>query len=218
MSIRSTLLASSLALIVWACSANPERAETETASSELQQEGAVAEETEASDAPKDTEPKPDTATADEDVSGSAEKRTDEQVGDDGEKKTLLAKIDADSTDSGSSEAAATTPEFRLSNGKTEITGEVAEDAIRSELDRRTDKIRRCFERDLARNPALAGKVVIEFELQAAGRVLSSRVSESTVAAAGVGRCITEVVRRVRFPTPGPSGRATIVHTFIFELN
>lgn len=59
--------------------------------------------------------------------------------------------------------------------------------------------RRCYDAGLARNPSLAGKVVVEFTILADGRVSGAKKSESSLSDAAVDACIVRVVSQLRFP-------------------
>ena len=79
--------------------------------------------------------------------------------------------------------------------------------------RRAVLIRRCYERRLKRQPKLAGKLELQFEIGADGRVKSASVDRDTLSDPSVGRCAVAAIKRWRFP----AGNAiTLVYPFVFR--
>ncbi|MEM7677650.1 MAG: AgmX/PglI C-terminal domain-containing protein, partial [Myxococcota bacterium] len=71
------------------------------------------------------------------------------------------------------------------------------------------------ERELGRNPTLAGKVTVEFTIVERGTVSNARAAENTTGSPAVASCVTAAVRRFRF-RPGPEGGSvTFRYPFVF---
>jgi len=76
-------------------------------------------------------------------------------------------------------------------------------------------IQACYERELRRNPTLAGKVTIEFTIQPRGNVTDVKVTNNSTGDAAVGACVANTVQRFRF-NPGPDGGSvTFSYPFVF---
>jgi TonB family protein len=80
---------------------------------------------------------------------------------------------------------------------------------------RIGAIRACYERELKRNPTLAGKVTIQFTIELQGNVSAVRVVENTTRDEAVGSCVANAVQRFRF-NPGPQGGSvSFSYPFVF---
>ena len=80
-------------------------------------------------------------------------------------------------------------------------------AIRSDL-------RTCYERELAKDPTLEGRVVVRFVLEPSGDVGEVTTPENLVAPA-VGACVAEVVRARKF-APHEAGRIVVSYPLVFQ--
>ena len=84
------------------------------------------------------------------------------------------------------------------------------------IKRRLGAIKACYERELRRNPTLAGKVTIEFTIQPVGTVSGVKVKANTTGDDAVGKCVANAVSRFRF-RPGPEGGSvTFAYPFVFS--
>jgi TonB family protein len=72
----------------------------------------------------------------------------------------------------------------------------------------------CYERELKRDPQLAGKVEIEFTIGADGSVEDARVAQNRMGSGEVGNCIVGRILRWKFPKPS-GGSVTVNFPFIF---
>ena len=69
---------------------------------------------------------------------------------------------------------------------------------------------------LVKDPALEGRVVIQFTIGASGKVPVSLVQESTLADAQVAQCIAKAVKRWTFPKPDGGGNVIVTYPFVLE--
>ena len=76
---------------------------------------------------------------------------------------------------------------------------------------------RCYEKELMRNPELAGKVTLEWVVDINGRVQkgSARIQASTFRSSAVERCLIRVIYRLKFPKPD-GGQCVIRYPFVFN--
>jgi TonB family protein len=104
--------------------------------------------------------------------------------------------------------------IQSSDPSTAGSGQLDQQSLRSALRRRQGEIERCYERALAQNPNLRGRVVVQFTVGAGGRVVDARLAENTVNDE-VGNCIVGRVRRWRFDEP-QGGEASVAIPYILE--
>lgn len=91
---------------------------------------------------------------------------------------------------------------------------------RQQIDRvvraHSQRLRRCYERELNRNPAAAdgGKVVVQFTIDKRGEVTSARIASSTMKIRTIEQCIVAEVRRLRFPAA--DAPSFVTYPFLFS--
>ena len=78
------------------------------------------------------------------------------------------------------------------------------------------QIRTCYERELARNPSLSGKITVKFVIAKDGQVSTSNSAHSTLGSAPAEECIHGHFRRMRFPPPRGGGIAVIRYPLVFN--
>jgi len=76
-------------------------------------------------------------------------------------------------------------------------------------------LRRCYERALAVNPGLEGRVLVRFVIGADGRVTSAEVAESTLNDSSVESCLLAEFRRMEFPPPQGGGVVMVNYPLVF---
>ena len=77
------------------------------------------------------------------------------------------------------------------------------------------RIKRCYERELARDPTLRGTVRVEFTIMPDGQVVAVNATENSVSPV-VGECVVEVLDALTF-SPGPVGGSVRYRfPFVFE--
>lgn len=112
------------------------------------------------------------------------------------------------------EAVAVRATVRTSRPQTAGTGELDQSNLRSVIRRRQSDIQRCYERGLASDPELRGRVEIQFTVGRGGAVTEASLRTNEVGDA-VGSCIVGRVRRWRFEEP-QGGPAVVRFPFILE--
>jgi TonB family protein len=75
-------------------------------------------------------------------------------------------------------------------------------------------LRACYQQGLARDPDLAGTVVLRFDVDAGGSVQNLSVSRSTLASPEVAQCVLQIFARIPFPRP--EGRTTVTYPLTFR--
>jgi TonB family protein len=112
---------------------------------------------------------------------------------------------------------------RAVKGKTELgsggdiggSGDFDAALVVAMIKKRIGAIRACYEKELRRNPTLAGKVTIEFTIQPQGNVTGVKVAANSTGDDNVGVCVKNAVGSFRF-NPGPDGGSvSFSYPFVF---
>jgi hypothetical protein len=90
-------------------------------------------------------------------------------------------------------------ELRCGRGDRSGGGCLDKEIVRRVVRQHRNEVRFCYERALAARPTLSGRVLTQFMIADSGRVLMSRVAESSLADGDVAECIAAAVRRWEFP-------------------
>jgi TonB family protein len=101
-------------------------------------------------------------------------------------------------------------------GEPLMTGPIDKEVIRRIIRRHLGTVKYCYEKALATNPELQGRVVVQFTIAATGQVENAQVQRSTLGHRGVERCVTTAVGRWLFPKPRGGGIAIISYPFVFR--
>ena len=97
-------------------------------------------------------------------------------------------------------------------------GALPKEVIQKVINDSKKKIRYCYEKALAREPSLAGRVGIRFIIAADGRVAKAQVDDSTIGSVAVEKCMLRVIRRMKFPNPAGGGIVEVRYPFIFKVS
>ncbi len=95
------------------------------------------------------------------------------------------------------------------------TGEFDAKLVTAEVKKRISAIKICYETQLRKNPALAGKVTVQFTIEQSGTISKANATENTTNDPAVAACVVDAVKRFRF-NPGPEGGSvTYSYPFVF---
>lgn len=95
-----------------------------------------------------------------------------------------------------------------------MVGTMDKDVIRRIVRAHMHEIRECYNLGLAKDPALAGKIAIEFTIGPSGKVERSVAKDlSGLADPEVPKCIAEAIATWTFPEPRSGGRVTVSYPF-----
>jgi outer membrane biosynthesis protein TonB len=111
-------------------------------------------------------------------------------------------------------AAKVKPRLRAEAESMAGSGSLSKDKIREVIDRRKKDIERCYERELAKDPGLKGRLEIKWTIGEEGTVTQADVGENDLGSA-VAACSKGVVRRWRFAKPD-GGSITVSKVFILD--
>lgn len=101
-------------------------------------------------------------------------------------------------------------------GMARVNGYLSAEQINRVVRANQAAIRYCYEVEVQRQPNLRGRVEINWRINLAGSVTTSRVARSTLRNPRVEGCIVRQVRRWRFPQPD-GGEVNVTYPFIFGV-
>ncbi len=82
-----------------------------------------------------------------------------------------------------------------------VMGKLPPEVVTRIMRQRFGAFRMCYERELAVNPTVQGKVVVRFEIDSTGAVKTMMDNGSDIKSQNVIQCVLAQVRRMSFPTP-----------------
>lgn len=94
-------------------------------------------------------------------------------------------------------------------------GTVDREAVARVINSHLNEVHGCYERALLKDPGLAGKVVLEWTIGPAGRVVAAKTKSSTLRNASVEACILSSLKSWTFPAP-KGGVVIITYPFLFN--
>ncbi|MFH1810772.1 MAG: VIT domain-containing protein [Pseudomonadota bacterium] len=105
---------------------------------------------------------------------------------------------------------------RVMAGQVVVQGSLDKEVIRRVIQDKLAQVKACYQRELAREPELAGRVVLEFVVGEDGKVQSARVVETTLNSAAVEICLTKKATAWRFPAVKGGGTVIVRYPFMFK--
>ncbi len=106
--------------------------------------------------------------------------------------------------------------YKVEVGRTITKGCLTASQVARVIGRVQSQAKYCYEKEINRNPDLAGKVTTRMEVNAAGGVSWVRVMNSTLGDSNVEKCLIRVMQRMRFPKCQGGGTAEITYPWIFK--
>lgn len=100
-------------------------------------------------------------------------------------------------------------------GSQEATGKLEAAAIKAVMNKNASGFKYCYERSLAKNPSLQGKVTISFTIGTKGTVTRAEVKGTSLDDAEVEKCILNRMKKLRFPKP-KGGAVKVSYPLIFK--
>jgi hypothetical protein len=97
-----------------------------------------------------------------------------------------------------------------------ILGALDKSLIDAVIKRNMNQIRYCYQRELTKNPSLAGKITVKFVIAKDGTVSSATTKASTMNSPAVESCINGRFQRFQFPEPKGGGIVIVSYPFIFS--
>ena len=104
---------------------------------------------------------------------------------------------------------------RIRSGKPTVMGSMPKEIIQRIIRRSMGQYKYCYEKELVKQPSLAGKLNVKFVIDKLGAVKTATIKSSTMNNKKVEDCVSKVTRRLRFPST--SGGIVIVnYPFVFK--
>lgn len=94
-------------------------------------------------------------------------------------------------------------------------GTIDKEAVAKAINAHLHEVSSCYERALLKEPGLAGKIVLEWQITTAGSVGFAKTKSSTMRSSAVEQCILASLKTWRFP---PAKGAGVVITYPFMFN
>jgi len=104
---------------------------------------------------------------------------------------------------------------RASARSVSVQGSIDREAVAKVVNAHLQEVRGCYERALLREPALAGKVVLEWTISLAGKVTTAKTKSSTLKSSAVEACILQSLKSWQFP-PAKGGIVIVSYPFLFN--
>ena len=102
--------------------------------------------------------------------------------------------------------------------RVQLKGCLKPTTVRRVLSRYQSQARYCYEKELTRNPNLAGKVTAEFVIGPTGSVMQSKIQSTTLQNSNVEKCLLRSVSKMKFPACQGGGNAYVTYPWIFQTN
>jgi TonB family protein len=104
----------------------------------------------------------------------------------------------------------------IGTGAPVILGSLDKEIIRRVIRDNIAQVRYCYEKELVREPGLAGKVGVKFVIGAQGMVQTAQVAETSLNNKNVESCVLTRVKSWVFPKPKGGGIVIVTYPFIFK--
>ncbi|MEO1270401.1 MAG: AgmX/PglI C-terminal domain-containing protein, partial [Myxococcota bacterium] len=101
-------------------------------------------------------------------------------------------------------------------GSPAVKGSLSKEIIRRVIRRHIREVKYCYEQQLIKNKALAGRVVMKFTISATGRVAGAAPVSNSTGSGAVASCVAGKVRRWVFPQPKGGGIVVVTYPFVFS--
>ncbi len=97
-----------------------------------------------------------------------------------------------------------------------ILGALDRSLIDEVVKRHMAQIRYCYQRELTKDPTLAGKIVVRFTIAKDGSVSAASVKTTTMNNSAVESCVSGRFLRMQFPQPKGGGIVIVSYPFLFS--
>jgi Ca-activated chloride channel homolog len=105
---------------------------------------------------------------------------------------------------------------RIYQARATVSGSLDTVIIKRIVRNHLNEVRHCYNQGLVSDPTLGGRVVIEFVIDAVGKVTSAVVGSSELGDVKVGQCIAAAVKRWTFPKSQGGGPVVVRYPFLLS--
>lgn len=106
---------------------------------------------------------------------------------------------------------------RVVTGPVSIEGELDKETVRRYIQSRLDQIRFCYQKEVQRQPDLAGQIKAEWIILPTGSVARVQITQSSLNSSAVESCVVSRIQTWRFPSPKGGGTVRVSYPFIFKV-
>jgi hypothetical protein len=96
-----------------------------------------------------------------------------------------------------------------------IQGTIDREAVAKVINSHLSEVSACYERALLKEPGLAGKIILEWNISTAGSVTTAKTKSSTMRSSSVEGCILSALKLWKFP---PAKGAGVIISYPFMFN
>jgi outer membrane biosynthesis protein TonB len=96
-----------------------------------------------------------------------------------------------------------------------VQGTIDKEAVAKVINSHLSEVSACYERALLREPGLAGKIVLEWNISTSGGVTTAKTKSSTMKSSAVEACILTSLKTWKFP-PAKGAGVVISYPFLFN--
>lgn len=106
--------------------------------------------------------------------------------------------------------------YRVIPGRSVTRGCLSQQVVGRVISRVHSQAKYCYEKELTKNPNLAGKITSQFVIGPTGTVINARVASTTLDDRNVEECLMRVIKRLKFPPCAGGGTANVTYPWIFK--
>ncbi|WP_394835227.1 AgmX/PglI C-terminal domain-containing protein [Pendulispora rubella] len=106
----------------------------------------------------------------------------------------------------------------MHTGNIAVNGRLSAEAVQRVARQGYGRFRLCFDKGLADNPKLTGKVVVKFTIAADGAVSNASDAGSDLPNDAVVQCIVRSFSSLNFPQPEGGGTVTVIYPILFSAS
>lgn len=156
---------------------------------------------------------PSRATGDPDEGGEVTSLsgTGEGGGGVGEGTIGIGPIGTIGSGAGAARSTGAGPSVRLETAT--IKGPIDPAMVQRMVWRSHARLQYCYERELVKQPALAGELVVRFMIGKDGTVIAGEIQQGLQA--DVDQCVVQTLRNLQFPAPTGGGTVEVTYPFTF---
>lgn len=98
----------------------------------------------------------------------------------------------------------------------DVSGALDKRVIQKVVRNHFGELRACYEKELSKVKGLNGKVQVTWLVSADGNVANAVVTDTTLKNKNVENCISNAIKRWRFPKPSGGAACKVIYPFVFE--
>ncbi len=106
----------------------------------------------------------------------------------------------------------------VTSGDVILLGGLRKDQIDRVVKKHLSQIRYCYQKELNRNPTMAGKVQVRFVIDKDGHVSNAKIQGTSLNSPVVENCICERFMHFKFPKPTGGGIVIVTYPFVFNVH